>query len=195
MNFPGRDVTRNADVVPGVEDFYDAIDLPGWDDRGTWGYDPGMRSFYAQLWRNGSTAEDPEIWLNGASQPLAWPSCILVRLVELTGVDPLTVMNALGLAAHDGPIASPQSFMDQLEEVGRQPSPYPYVEGQRIALLWLLGQESTCPGSGWSWTPSVPSRTVVNAEMLMANGDIYLRGLGGVASGVEEVLVDALSDS
>ena len=39
--------------------------LPGWDDRSVWGFDPPDDAYFAQLWRNSSTSQGPDIWICG----------------------------------------------------------------------------------------------------------------------------------
>ena len=46
----------------------EALDLPGWDERSIWGWDPGDASYFAQLWRNRGdedSPDEPDIWING----------------------------------------------------------------------------------------------------------------------------------
>lgn len=39
--------------------------LAGWDERSMWGFDPQDDAYFAQLWRNGSQNEHPDIWICG----------------------------------------------------------------------------------------------------------------------------------
>ena len=44
----------------------EALDLPGWDERSIWGWDPPDACYFAQLWRNDEDdADEPDIWING----------------------------------------------------------------------------------------------------------------------------------
>jgi hypothetical protein len=46
----------------------EALDLPGWDERSIWGWDPPAASYFAQLWRNRGdedSPDEPDIWING----------------------------------------------------------------------------------------------------------------------------------
>src|SRR5690349_2443743 len=68
IDMEANDFSRNHTARPGYQ-LQNAIDLPGWEDQSIWGWADGVGSFYAQLWRNGSTSDAPEIWLSGASTP------------------------------------------------------------------------------------------------------------------------------
>ncbi|MCP3804265.1 hypothetical protein NLX83_33845 [Allokutzneria sp. A3M-2-11 16] len=56
-------------VAPGTrvhEDFRCPVELPGWEQMSIWGFDTGLMSFFAQLWRNSdSPADNPRHWLHG----------------------------------------------------------------------------------------------------------------------------------
>ena len=93
------EAARNFGVRPG-QPLHDSIELPGWEHRSIWGYDD-VGSFYAQLWRNDSTADAPDTWLSGVEPIYSWPGCIALAVVETTGHDPVTVIRALGLANPD----------------------------------------------------------------------------------------------
>ena len=45
--------------------FCEALWLPGWSHRSTWGYDEQMDTYFAQLWRDGDTDDDPTVWISG----------------------------------------------------------------------------------------------------------------------------------
>lgn len=42
-----------------------ALLLPEWEERSVWGFDPQDDAYFAQLWRNGSPSERPDIWICG----------------------------------------------------------------------------------------------------------------------------------
>jgi len=39
--------------------------LTGWEERSVWGFDPQDDAYFAQLWRNGSPSERPDVWICG----------------------------------------------------------------------------------------------------------------------------------
>jgi len=44
------------------------LPLKGWGDRSIWGYDTGMRAYFAQLWRDdGPVTDKPQIWITPLS--------------------------------------------------------------------------------------------------------------------------------
>ena len=40
-----------------------ALEIPGYEQQSVWGYDPATGDLFAQLWRNGSNSDEPEIWI------------------------------------------------------------------------------------------------------------------------------------
>lgn len=80
-----------------------ALNLPGWDELSTWGWDDMAGSWYAQLTRNGGDdSNGPEIWLSGAPTPFTTEVELMAAIVQCTGADPLDVLNAMrpGLGKH-----------------------------------------------------------------------------------------------
>jgi hypothetical protein len=57
------------DVAPMVDLSRQPLDLPGWDQRSVFGFDDQISTFYAQLRRNDSTSEPPDVWIS----PPDWP--------------------------------------------------------------------------------------------------------------------------
>jgi hypothetical protein len=48
-----------------------------------------------------------------------------------------------------------------------------YRNGFRRALLWVLGEEDTRPGSGTRWTGGLPTAELVDAECQLLSGYCY----------------------
>lgn len=162
---------RNRRVRPG-EDFVDAIALPNWDEQSIWGYDTGVRSFFAQLWRNGSRSEDPEVWISGVTEVLPWPGCVALAVVEATVMAPAVVVRALGIA-EPAPLLRPATELAaEVERLAGEP-PGPDRDGARQALCWVQGRSRVCPGSGWSWVGGPPDAEQVLAEHRMLTGRFY----------------------
>lgn len=40
-----------------------ALEIPGYEQQSIWGHDPATGDLFAQLWRNGSDSDEPEIWI------------------------------------------------------------------------------------------------------------------------------------
>lgn len=41
------------------------FDLAGYENQSIWGYDQPMQTFFAQIWRNDSKNDEPDLWLSG----------------------------------------------------------------------------------------------------------------------------------
>jgi hypothetical protein len=89
--------SRNYEVRPG-DYLHDGIALEGWDEQSYWGYSAHEGSFFAQLWPNGSTADEPPIWLSGIRTVYPWPGSIVLELMERLDRDPVEIVRALGVA-------------------------------------------------------------------------------------------------
>lgn len=80
------------------EEFCDALWLDGFDHQSIWGYDTGVNSFFAQVWRNGSASDEPDLWLTPPAFRTSWPHSLIPLIVDFTEVTPLDVVRAMGLA-------------------------------------------------------------------------------------------------
>jgi hypothetical protein len=84
-----------------------ALLLAGWDDRSTWGFDPPDDAYFAQLWRNGSPNENPDIWvfghgtLDGREFVLASTRTLAQEIAAATGHDLSAVCAAMINGHHD----------------------------------------------------------------------------------------------
>ncbi len=168
------DHSRNHTARPGYQ-LHDAIDLPGWEDQSYWGWDQGTGSFFAQLWRNGSTSDAPEIWLTGARTPFPWPACIALAVVERTQSDALAVVRAMGIA-HPNPTLLPDStILARVEALAKETSDY--VKGQQHAIAWTQGQAEFTTGTRTEWGKGRrPTPEQVDAEHHMVTGQLYRGG-------------------
>lgn len=164
--------SRNHTARPGHQ-LHDAVDLPGWEDQSIWGWDEGTGSFYAQLWRNDSTSDTPDIWLTAARTPYPWPSSIALSIVEQTGVDALTVVRAMGLAHPDPTLLADEAIMDRAGELARLNDQSRYIGGQVHALAWVQGLAEFTPGTRTEWGTRKPSAAQVDAEHHMVTGRVY----------------------
>lgn len=182
---------RNVDARA-CEGFSDDVFVRGWEERSVWGWDDAAQSFYGQLWRNGSSADDePDCWLAGVTERYPRAECLALRMMPVLGVDPLTMMNGLGLGATAEPTAPLGAIEEQLRSLGTQPAGYGF--GRRLGLEWLRGGTDRCPGSGWAWNKLVPTRPVINAESRVLTGRIYLGEHDPTLNGIDDALGWALS--
>jgi hypothetical protein len=162
--------TRNIDVRPG-HDLHASIDLPGWDDRSIWGYDHGLTSFYAQLWRNPGTGNAPDIWLSGHDPRYPWPACIALAIVDATGREPASIIRALGLRQ---PHPTPRPIAEIVRAVTTPTAAHdPYTAGRQAAFDWVTGLATITPGSRRPWTAAQPSAEQVRAEHYMITARLY----------------------
>ncbi|GGJ75516.1 hypothetical protein GCM10010123_01870 [Pilimelia anulata] len=188
------DHSRNHTARPGHH-LNDVVDLPGWDHQSIWGWDDGVGSFYAQLWRNNTNSDAPEIWLSGATNTYPWPGCIALEIATKARVDPLTVVRAMGIAHPQPRLLADRKLADRLKEMGPT-GDSPYVSGHSHALAWTLGHAATTPGGG---APSrgKPTPEQADAEHHMVTGRVYLGGAQGrdYFGGADEALWWALGRS
>lgn len=174
-----------------VDGFTDVVLIDGWQERSIWGWDSMMQSCYAQLWRNGSHADAPDVWLDGVTERYARPECLALRLVELIGADPLATVDGLGIGTGNEPPAPLAAVEHELHTFGGEREGYGL--GRRLGLEWLSGKSIECPGSGWPWNGQVPTRPVINAEARLLTGRIYMGAHDPLLSGVDDALAWSLS--
>ncbi|WP_020663620.1 hypothetical protein [Amycolatopsis benzoatilytica] len=185
------DPSRNHARKPGYE-FTDMLDLPGWDEQSIWGYDEGIGSFFAQLWRNGSRSDEPEVWLSGMRRPYPWPGCVALDILEATRQDPATVTRALGIADPAVRLRPAHEIAAEVDQLASHAGD-PYIDGKRHALLWVRGQADVCPGSRWQWSHGAPTAEQVVAEHHLVTGRVYRPEENRtICSGADEALWWAL---
>ncbi|MEU1812985.1 hypothetical protein [Micromonospora aurantiaca (nom. illeg.)] len=80
-----------------------AVLIDGWDQRSTWGWDDGTRSYYAQLTRNGNSDDNgPEIWITPPAWPnLSAPEHLAMAIAAATRTDRAAVQNAMNNSLDD----------------------------------------------------------------------------------------------
>jgi hypothetical protein len=184
--------SRNYGCRPGVE-FWDGIELPGWEEQSVWGYDTGMGRFFAKLWVNGSTSDAPTISLPASGTICPWPGGIVLEIVERLNEDPLAVVHGLGLADPNPTVRSRDEIMQRIRELGDLGPPSRYVAGQIRALGWTHGLVESCPGSRRPWSRSKkPSPARVDAEHHLVTGRIYRGEDRDLDAGADEGLWWAL---
>lgn len=77
-----------------MHNFCEALCLPGWSDRSIWGYDEQMDTYFAQLWRDGDTNDDPTVWISGCD-PIGSRVQLADRIRSATGVDRAAVRRSM----------------------------------------------------------------------------------------------------
>ncbi|MCK2239728.1 MULTISPECIES: hypothetical protein [unclassified Crossiella] len=170
------DHSRNHTARPGYQ-LHDAVDLPGWEQQSIWGWDEGSSSFYAQLWRNDSTSDAPEIWLTGARKPYPWPGCIALEIVERTQADALAVVQAMGIAHPEPTLRTENEIMQRAGELNPLRDRGDFVKGQIHALAWTQGLAEFTSGTRTEWGKDRrPTPAQADAEHHMITGRVYLGG-------------------
>jgi len=166
-----EDATRNFGAKPGYA-LHDSIDLDGWGQRSIWGYDDGVGSFYAQLWRNPGDREAPDVWLSGAAPRYPWPGSLDLAVVEATRRDPVSVVRALGLADPNAFLRAAGELtgaIDRLPNQGRDP----YEAGQLAVYQWAISGAGPAPGSWLPWNGQKPTAEHATAEQYMITARVY----------------------
>jgi hypothetical protein len=151
--------------------FIEPLPLPGWEDRSVWGFDNSRRSFFAQLWPNGTRAHNPHASLPDGERGYWWPSCLALDIIAVTEMEPIAVLAALVLldpASRLRPMPEIEAGLDTGAGVSAE-----YRDGYCRALRWVLGTEASCPGSRRSWPGGRPTAQAVNAECELLSGRVY----------------------
>lgn len=168
-----RDESRNG-AAPVGESLYDAVLIPGYEDYSVWGFDEGMGSYWANLWRNDEDRDAAPSLSVGASGPLLRrPEAVMVAIAEHLGFAPVTVTQGLGLQTTRRRARSRDERLGYLASI--QPGHGDYSVGVYEGAAWLAGQASRCPVSGWPCHPGfIPGAEHIHAEVLYASGAVYL---------------------
>jgi len=151
--------------VPRGEEFTDMIGLPGWDDQSLWGFENS--GYWATLYRNDADHPDdqPDHQL---LLPLSenWPSCVALRIHEAIGENPVSIIDAFGLAKPAAILRDRTAIEAELARHDGQQGACPH--GQSYALNWVLGRRDRAPGSLCPWPNRLPTTDEVVAEHLFA---------------------------
>ncbi|MGW4521109.1 hypothetical protein [Amycolatopsis sp. NPDC004378] len=163
--------SRNHEARPG-RSLTDGIFLLGWEQQSVWGWDPGTGGFYAQLWRNETTSDAPDIWLTAVSEPYPWPSSIALGIVEKTGIDSAEVVAGLGIA-DPAPKLRPDAEVAALLHGAVDKKKNELTRGAIHALGWAQGYAQLTPSMRERWNGSRPTAARVDAEHHLATGFLY----------------------
>lgn len=214
---PPRPPAAGAGPVPEPEseqrDGVNPLWLPGWESYSTWGWDSGVRSWYAQLYRDSDDRDGPpRVWLDGA-QPIPYAQLLYARIAVATGEALSAVYEAMlpmptsivpGHREPADPVAPGgrtlaeirhQLHTTRVTAVDNASGPA-YEAGRAAALRWLLGEEPAAPCSGAALVyGGRPAPLTVAAEAWAATAAVYGRQQAGDAAGAEAVLRWALGRS
>ena len=82
------------------------LDLDGWSHRSIFGSDPDA-GWWAQLWPDTSTADEPDVWL-GYAPAISGPAQLMRLIAEATGTTDADIDHALLVGIY-GPDDAAQS--------------------------------------------------------------------------------------
>lgn len=71
------------------------LDIPFMNEQSVWGYDEQMQTYFAQLWRNGSTSDAPEVWLSGVNPQYRTKEMLAFALADVLKIEPKTALKFL----------------------------------------------------------------------------------------------------
>lgn len=172
------DHSRNYRARSGYR-LHDAFELSGYERQSIWGWDVGMGGFFAQLWRNDSASDEPELWLVPGRNPYQWPGSIALAIVEHTKLDPLSIVRALAIAHPKPALRRDRVIRQRLAELNELRDSGGYVRGQIHALIWTLGMADSTPGTRVACAAVRPTPPEVDAEHHIVTGRIYSGGTPG----------------
>ncbi|WP_106398907.1 hypothetical protein [Actinocorallia populi] len=166
--------------------FREGLWLDGWDQQSVWGYDEGMVSYFAQLWRNGDNGDAPTIWISGMNPRYEYPERLLGAIVAATRAPALEVFRAMqrpdAAPAGNSPARSlPRHPIPTKAELQRQyasasSSDDPYPGGVADALAWLLGIGQSTAGPVTGQHASIPpTEEEIDAERWAASAAVHQR--------------------
>lgn len=81
------------------------LPLAGWDRYSVWGFDTGVNSFFAQLWRNDDDSQgEPRVWITPGARftvPIISVYELAGLIAATTGCSPLAVRDAMVASVPD----------------------------------------------------------------------------------------------
>ena len=184
--------SENFGASAGVASNRMAIDLAGFEEQSTWGWDEMSGSFYAQLWRNDNRGDNPDLWLSGV-QPIAHAEQLVEPLASFADRTPLDVVRALGIAHPSPQLQTAEHVAEQWRQAYAR-SGDDYTNGLCTGYAWVITDGPRSPSSD-QWIPGTPLAPVVHAEAAHATGVVYSSVNGRSQSfnvGVEEALLNSL---
>jgi hypothetical protein len=78
-----------------------ALDLPGWDHHSVYGWDDGIGSYFAQLYRNGDPLDEfdsPTVWLSGVDRVYRTQQVLARAIAQAAGMPLAEVQAAMARA-------------------------------------------------------------------------------------------------
>jgi hypothetical protein len=149
--------------------FVAPLDLPGWGWQSYWGMPERELGFFAALWHQRRWGPVPDHALVSGRRYYKYPGCLVLRIVEITGLSSLKVVRAMALADPEPTLRSDDELTAALGDHPPQSAPE-FVGGVDAGLRWLLGTGRKAPGSQKRWPSTRPRPEHADAEEHMLLG-------------------------
>ena len=174
--------------------FIAPLDLPGWGWQSYWGMNEREVGYFAALWRTRRFCPVPDYALVTGHQYYKYPGCLTLRIVEITGLSSLKVVQAMAIADPEPTLRTDDALTAALDDHPPHCAP-DFQRGVVDGLRWLLGTGRKAPGSQKRWPRGRPRPEHADAEEQMLLGRTMDRDhidLQGYYSGAECALWWAL---
>ncbi|MEV6956122.1 hypothetical protein [Streptomyces sp. NPDC051183] len=154
-----------------------ALDIDGWSELSAWGYDEGLESYFAQLWRDADPANsNPTVWLMGYDPRYARREELFAAILAATHAAPTETLRALGgdreRPSAIRPGAAP--ILAHRRAIAGHDTDSPHLRGAAEALAWLAAETPHGPLTGQK-TPGGPGILEIEAERWAASAAAHQR--------------------
>jgi hypothetical protein len=163
-----HDHSRHFDYG-GHREFVAPLDLPGWGWQSYWGGERARAWVLRALWCPGRWGPVPDYALVSGHRYYKYPGCLVLRIVEITGLSSLKVVRAMAIADQEPTLRADDQLTAALGDHPPRSAPE-FVRGVDDALRWLLGTTRKAPGSQKRWPRSRPRPEHADAEQHMLLG-------------------------
>ncbi|MFE4263424.1 hypothetical protein [Streptomyces sp. NPDC056883] len=155
-----------------------ALDIDGWSELSAWGYDEGLESYFAQLWRDGDPVNsNPTVWLMGYDPRYTRREDLFAAILATTHAAPLNILRALGGDREQPPAIRPGAapILAHRHAIARHDTDSFYLRGAAEALAWLAAEAPHGPLTGQKSPPRGPGFLEVEAERWAASAAAHQR--------------------
>jgi hypothetical protein len=143
--------------------------LPGWGWQSYWGMNEREPGFFAALWHKGGWSPVPDYALVSGHRYYKYPGCLVLQIVEITGLNSLKVVRGMAMADPQPTLRADDELTAALDDHPPDVAP-DFQRGIGDALRWLLGNGRKAPGSQKRWPRSRPRPEHADAEEHMLLG-------------------------
>jgi hypothetical protein len=164
-----HDPSRYFDFGGSRGSFVAPLDLPGWGWQSYWGMNERELGFFAALWYKGRWSPVPDYALVSGHRYYKYPGCLVLQIVEITGLSSLKVVRAMAMADPQPTLRSDDELTAAVDDHPPHIAP-DFQRGVGDGLRWLLGTGRKAPGSQKRWPRSRPRPEHADAEEHMLLG-------------------------